>query len=179
MHVQTAVDTGILLEWTKGYSIPDTVGKDVVGLMNAALRKAGLQMEVPVLCNDTVSLLAASTYLYSRCRIAVIFGIKERNYKIVDDVASKEQYRLIAPDLEFDRVTGLQCVDFYLSLSLPLPIYMRVCVSACFKLVEPSTNSSLSGKSRQADVRDEFIHHIIMVMRFVPPQTCRIYPDQT
>lgn len=75
--MQTAVDKGILLEWTKGYSIPDTVGKDVVGLMKLALRKAGLEMDVPVLCNDTVSLLAASTYLHSRCRIAVIFGINK------------------------------------------------------------------------------------------------------
>jgi len=36
---QTGVNSGFLIEWTKGFSSSDVVGKDVVELLNIALSK--------------------------------------------------------------------------------------------------------------------------------------------
>lgn len=60
---QTAIDAGRHKEWTKGWSVPGVVGKDIVGLVRAALARNGLgNVKIVALCNDTVGTLAAARY---------------------------------------------------------------------------------------------------------------------
>ncbi|XP_027180725.1 hexokinase-3-like isoform X1 [Coffea eugenioides] len=71
---QTSVSSGILIKWTKGFSIHDTVGKDVSECLNQALERRGLDMRVAVLINDTVGTLALGHYHDEDTVAAVIIG---------------------------------------------------------------------------------------------------------
>ncbi|MFH1995791.1 MAG: hypothetical protein ABIJ27_02195 [Candidatus Omnitrophota bacterium] len=72
---QSRIDSGVLLRWTKGFSIGGILGNDVVLLMNEALKKRGLNaVRVVSLANDTVGTLVAKSYEDPRCDIGVILG---------------------------------------------------------------------------------------------------------
>lgn len=72
---QTEVDKGKLVSWTKGFSATGVVGKDVVGLLAAALkRKNILNVNITALANDTVGTLLAKAYETKSCDAGVIFG---------------------------------------------------------------------------------------------------------
>ena len=72
---QTAIDKGILMRWTKGFRAKGVEGRDVVGLMNAALKRKGLEnTQVVALANDTVSTLVAKSYEDQHCDVGVILG---------------------------------------------------------------------------------------------------------
>jgi len=46
---QTSIDSGTLVNWTKGFSVADMIGKDVVATLNEALQRQGLDMRVSAL----------------------------------------------------------------------------------------------------------------------------------
>ena len=71
---QSALDSGALLEWTKGFALRDGVGLDVVALLRAALTQAGSRLRVAALVNDTVGTLAAARYADPAACVAVILG---------------------------------------------------------------------------------------------------------
>lgn len=72
---QSGIASGILVHWTKDFSASGVVGKDVVGLLKASLKKKGVQnVSVTALVNDTVGTLAAGSYKDPSCDIAVILG---------------------------------------------------------------------------------------------------------
>ncbi|XP_043693431.1 hexokinase-3-like [Telopea speciosissima] len=71
---QLSVSSGLLIKWTKGFSIEDMVGKDVSECLQQALTKKGLDMRVAVLVNDTVGTLALGHYDDQDTVAAVIFG---------------------------------------------------------------------------------------------------------
>jgi len=72
---QSGIASGILVHWTKDFSVSGVVGKDVVVLLEAALKKKGIQnVSVAALVNDTVGTLAAGSYKDPACDIAVILG---------------------------------------------------------------------------------------------------------
>ncbi|KAG1371163.1 putative Hexokinase-3 [Cocos nucifera] len=71
---QMSVSSGILIKWTKGFSVEDAVGKDVAWCLEEAMTKAGLNMRVAALVNDTVGTLALSHYYDEDTVAAVIFG---------------------------------------------------------------------------------------------------------
>ncbi|KAI4386235.1 hypothetical protein MLD38_004183 [Melastoma candidum] len=71
---QTSVSSGILIKWTKGFEIEDTVGQDVVKCLERALERKGLVMRVAALVNDTVGTLALSHYHDPDTVASVIFG---------------------------------------------------------------------------------------------------------
>ncbi|CCG81454.1 Glucokinase [Taphrina deformans PYCC 5710] len=60
--VQTAIDQGILLRWTKGFDIHSAVGQDVVWLLQSQLDKRSVPVKVVALVNDTVGTLMARSY---------------------------------------------------------------------------------------------------------------------
>ncbi|MED6158616.1 Hexokinase isoenzyme 2 [Stylosanthes scabra] len=72
--MQTSIDSGNLIKWTKGFSIDDTVGKDVVGELTKAIAKEGLDIRVTALVNDTVGTLAGGRYTDKDVIAAVILG---------------------------------------------------------------------------------------------------------
>ncbi|KAG0566647.1 hypothetical protein KC19_7G079200 [Ceratodon purpureus] len=73
---QTSINTGILIQWTKGFKITDGVGKDVVTMLQSAMdrQKGWPQIRVAVLINDTVGTLAGGHYWNDDVMIGMILG---------------------------------------------------------------------------------------------------------
>ncbi|KAF9332362.1 glucokinase [Linnemannia elongata] len=71
---QTAIDAGMLLRWTKGYSCPGAVGNDIVQLLQEALNRNEVNVHVAALVNDTVGTLLAHSYKHPNTFIGAIFG---------------------------------------------------------------------------------------------------------
>ncbi|XP_022728661.1 hexokinase-1-like isoform X3 [Durio zibethinus] len=71
---QTSISSGTLIKWTKGFSIDDTVGQDVVGELTKAMERIGLDMRVAALVNDTIGTLAGGRYNNPDVVAAVILG---------------------------------------------------------------------------------------------------------
>ncbi|KAL7268658.1 glucokinase [Rhizina undulata] len=59
---QKAVNKGYLIRWTKGFDIPDAIGKDVCALLQAEIDALNLPVRVAALVNDTVGTLMARSY---------------------------------------------------------------------------------------------------------------------
>jgi hexokinase len=59
---QVSINKGHLMRWTKGFDIPDAVGKDVCGLLQAEIDALDLPVRVAALVNDTVGTLMARSY---------------------------------------------------------------------------------------------------------------------
>uniref|UniRef100_A0A5B7AGS0 Phosphotransferase n=1 Tax=Davidia involucrata TaxID=16924 RepID=A0A5B7AGS0_DAVIN len=72
--MQTSIASGNLIRWTKGFSIDDTVGQDVVAELARAMERQGLDMRVSALVNDTIGTLAGGRYTNKDVAIAVILG---------------------------------------------------------------------------------------------------------
>ncbi|OAQ86144.1 glucokinase [Purpureocillium lilacinum] len=74
---QLAINKGLLMRWTKGFDIPDAVGKDVCALLQTEIDKLGLPVKVAALVNDTVGTLMARSYASTgkhRSIMGAIFG---------------------------------------------------------------------------------------------------------
>ncbi|KAI9217595.1 putative glucokinase [Blastocladiella britannica] len=71
---QTAIDRGTLGTWTKGFDCPDAVGRDVVEMLQEALHKLGVAVQVVALVNDTVGALVAHAYRSPGVVAGLIFG---------------------------------------------------------------------------------------------------------
>ncbi len=72
---QTAVASGELIVWTKGFAATGVEGRDVVKLLNEALSKRGIScILVSALANDTVGTLMAKSYQMPHCASGVILG---------------------------------------------------------------------------------------------------------
>ncbi|XP_050940849.1 hexokinase-1 isoform X2 [Cucumis melo] len=71
---QTSISSGTLIKWTKGFSIEDTVGEDVVGELTKAMEKLKLDMRVTALVIDTIGTLAGGRYHDNDVIAAVILG---------------------------------------------------------------------------------------------------------
>jgi hexokinase len=59
---QVSINEGTLIRWTKGFDIPDAIGKDVCALLQAEIDALGLPVRVAALVNDTVGTLMARSY---------------------------------------------------------------------------------------------------------------------
>lgn len=59
---QTAIDRGKLIRWTKGFDLPDCVGRDVVDILQRHLNALKLPVSVIALANDTVGTLLSRSY---------------------------------------------------------------------------------------------------------------------
>ncbi|CAM8964536.1 unnamed protein product [Rhodiola kirilowii] len=71
---QTSISSGILIKWTKGFSIRDMVGKDVSECLQIAMAKVGLDMRVAALINDSVGTLAVGHYHDPDTVASIIIG---------------------------------------------------------------------------------------------------------
>ncbi|MCD9640265.1 hexokinase A [Datura stramonium] len=72
--MQTSINSGTIMRWTKGFSIDDAVGQDVVGELTKAMKRKGVDMRVSALVNDTVGTLAGGKYTHKDVAVAVILG---------------------------------------------------------------------------------------------------------
>ncbi|XP_020593906.1 hexokinase-2-like [Phalaenopsis equestris] len=71
---QTSLSSGTLIKWTKGFSIEETVGEDVVAELTRAIERQGLDLRVTALVNDTVGTLAGGRFYDKDVVAAVILG---------------------------------------------------------------------------------------------------------
>jgi hexokinase len=74
---QMGINKGELIRWTKGFDIPDAIGKDVCALLQDEIDKLGLPVKVAALVNDTVGTLMARSYTStgkSKSILGAIFG---------------------------------------------------------------------------------------------------------
>ncbi|CAM8983223.1 unnamed protein product [Rhodiola kirilowii] len=71
---QASVASGSLIKWTKGFSVEDAVGQDIVRELTKAMERAGLDMRVSALVNDTIGTLAGGRYHDQDVIAAVILG---------------------------------------------------------------------------------------------------------
>ncbi|KAI7739947.1 hypothetical protein M8C21_029349 [Ambrosia artemisiifolia] len=72
--MQLSIASGTLMRWTKGFSIDDMIGQDVVAELTQAMKRKGIDMHVSALVNDTVGTLAGGRYNNNDVAIAVILG---------------------------------------------------------------------------------------------------------
>jgi hexokinase len=59
---QIALNSGTLINWTKGFTATGAQGKDVVKLLQASLDKLGINVYVSALVNDTVGTMLSRAY---------------------------------------------------------------------------------------------------------------------
>ncbi|XP_024404167.1 hexokinase-7 isoform X2 [Physcomitrium patens] len=71
---QTAVNSGKLLQWTKGFKVNDAIGQDVVAALQRSIESLGHKMRISALINDTVGTLAGGRYWNNDVMIGVILG---------------------------------------------------------------------------------------------------------
>ncbi|KAE9612861.1 putative hexokinase [Lupinus albus] len=71
---QMSVSSGILIKWTKGFSIVNMVGRDVAACLQDALTRKGIDVRVAALVNDTVGTLALGHYRDADTVAAIIIG---------------------------------------------------------------------------------------------------------
>ncbi|XP_051120366.1 hexokinase-3-like [Andrographis paniculata] len=71
---QTSSVSGYLINWTKGFSVEDLVGRDISEFLQQAINRKGLDMRVAVLINDTVGTLALGHFHDEDTVAAVVFG---------------------------------------------------------------------------------------------------------
>ncbi|OAX43092.1 hypothetical protein K503DRAFT_709312 [Rhizopogon vinicolor AM-OR11-026] len=71
---QSALDSGVLLTWTKGFSAKNAVGKDVVKLLQDAFDRKHIHVKCVALVNDTVGALLSRAYTSGGCILGAIFG---------------------------------------------------------------------------------------------------------
>lgn len=72
---QSAINKGKLIRWTKGFDIPDAVGKDVCRLLQDEIDNLSLPVKVAALVNDTVGTLMARSYTSTGKHRSVLGGI--------------------------------------------------------------------------------------------------------
>lgn len=71
---QTALDSGRLLTWTKGFAAKNAIGHDVVKLLQDAFNRKHLHVKCVALVNDTVGALLSRSYTAGGCLLGAIFG---------------------------------------------------------------------------------------------------------
>ena len=64
---QTSLKTGTLIHWTKGFNAEDCVGQDVVALLQRALVKRNIKINVVALVNDTAGTQIAQSLVSRDC----------------------------------------------------------------------------------------------------------------
>lgn len=71
---QTALASGKILTWTKGFSATNAIGHDVVKLLQDALDRKHIHVLVSALVNDTVGTMLSASYQHGPAIVGAIFG---------------------------------------------------------------------------------------------------------
>ncbi|GAV61252.1 Hexokinase_1 domain-containing protein/Hexokinase_2 domain-containing protein [Cephalotus follicularis] len=118
--MQSSINSGTLVRWTKGFSIADAVGQDVVAELTRAMKRQGLDMYVSALVNDTVGTLAGGRYTNKDVVAAVILGTGT-NAAYVESVQAIPKWHGPLPD-SGEMVINMEWGNF-VSSHLPLTDY--------------------------------------------------------
>ncbi|KAF5364079.1 hypothetical protein D9756_000575 [Leucocoprinus leucothites] len=83
---QTALGSGKILTWTKGFSARNAIGNDVVKLLQDAFDRKHMHVKCVALVNDTVGALLSRAYQSGGCILGAIFGTGT-NGAYVEDIS--------------------------------------------------------------------------------------------
>jgi len=106
---QFGINKGTLIRWTKGFDIPDAIGKDVCALLQEEIDHLGLPVKVAALVNDTVGTLMARSYTSpgkTSTLVGAIFGTGT-NGAYVEKLVNIHK----PIDGEFDKSSGLMVIN--------------------------------------------------------------------
>ncbi|KAI9315953.1 hypothetical protein BX666DRAFT_2019601 [Dichotomocladium elegans] len=71
---QTSINRGVLKQWTKGFSCPNAVDRDIVVMLQEAFFRKGIPVNIAAIVNDAVGTLMALGYCQPDTAIGVILG---------------------------------------------------------------------------------------------------------
>ena len=77
---QQGLNKGILVAWTKSFNASGVVGQDAVKMLNEAIKKLNLNINVVAILNDTTGTLVKGAYDDPKTCIGLILG--KKNNKI-------------------------------------------------------------------------------------------------
>jgi hexokinase len=106
---QFGINKGTLIRWTKGFDIPDAIGKDVCALLQEEIDLLHLPVKVAALVNDTVGTLMARSYTSpgkTTTLLGAIFGTGT-NGAYVEKITNL----LKAVDGDYDKSTGQMVIN--------------------------------------------------------------------
>lgn len=118
---QKAVNKGLLIKWTKGFSTKGVEGQDVVELLQNSLRSVKINVNVVALCNDTVGTLVARYFVDPDVQVGVIIGTGsnacylERASAVTKDPAVAARGNAVTP-------INMECGNFDSKYKYVLPI---------------------------------------------------------
>ncbi|KAG8194447.1 hypothetical protein JTE90_011055 [Oedothorax gibbosus] len=73
--IQTGIDEGILVTWTKSFKCKNVVGQEVVQMLREAFsKKKGVDVDVVAVINDATGTMMMGSYLDKRSAIGLILG---------------------------------------------------------------------------------------------------------
>ncbi|XP_014240900.1 hexokinase type 2 isoform X2 [Cimex lectularius] len=72
--MQHGLTKGILQKWTKGFNCSGVEGEDVVKLLQIAIKKKNINVDVLAVLNDTTGTLMSCAWKNHNCKIGVILG---------------------------------------------------------------------------------------------------------
>ncbi|KAI0104378.1 putative glucokinase [Daldinia grandis] len=106
---QYGINKGTLMRWTKGFDIPDAVGKDVCALLQQEIDRLHLPVKVAALVNDTVGTLMARSYTSpgkTSTLLGAIFGTGT-NGAYVEKISNIKK----PVEGDYDKSTGLMVIN--------------------------------------------------------------------
>ncbi|KAG5672837.1 hypothetical protein PVAND_002926 [Polypedilum vanderplanki] len=101
---QLGLTKGILIRWTKGFNCEGVVDRDVVELLEEALKRRGdVSIEICAILNDTTGTLMSCAWKNHNCKIGAIVGTgsnacyveRVENAELYDGPANGKEYVLI------------------------------------------------------------------------------------
>lgn len=106
---QPAISQGILQRWTKGFDISGVEGHDVQPMLESALKKRHVPIEVTALINDTTGTLVASNYTDPMTKLGCIFGTgcNAAYYEVVKNIPKLEG--LLPDDIDPESPMAINC----------------------------------------------------------------------
>ncbi|KAI3405223.1 HXK2 [Candida oxycetoniae] len=106
---QDRISQAVLQRWTKGWSIDGVEGKDVVPMLQSAIEKVGVPIELVAVINDTTGTLVASSYCDPEAKLGLIFGtgVNGAYFDVVGDIPKLEGKT--AEDVTPDTPMAINC----------------------------------------------------------------------
>ena len=72
---QQHINSGYLLRWSKSFRCRNCIGRDVVKLLDEAIRRRrDMKIDIVALVNDSTGTLMAGAYYNKQCHIGMILG---------------------------------------------------------------------------------------------------------
>ncbi|KAI8060972.1 hexokinase-domain-containing protein [Gongronella butleri] len=98
--LQSSIRSGVLKQWTKGFSCTHAVGKDTALLLQDAFQRKNLKVNVAAIVNDTVGTLMAHAYRHPNTELGVILGTGSNTcyYERVHQIVKFDRSQMSADD---------------------------------------------------------------------------------